>query len=111
MAYSNLSHGTEWKGRSVILEREIFNLQSKNPCGTPLYGRMRGSIRNLKAVEKIIHNCKTAKTEKKTRPEPKTACKTVKTDKCSHPSSQNPNRSDTVLASGVYRGFATVRDH
>ena len=47
---------------------------------------MRGSIRNLKAVEKIIHNCKTAKK--------------IKTDKCSHPSSQNPNRSDTVLTSG-----------
>ena len=65
MAYSNLRHGTERKGRSVILEREIFNLQSKNPCGTPLYGRMRASIRNLKAVEKIIHNCKTAKPQKK----------------------------------------------
>ena len=112
MAYSNLTHGTERKGRSVILEREIFNLQSKNPRGTPLYGRMRGSIGNLKAVEKIIHNCKTAKPQKKkTRPEPKTACKTVKTDKCAHPSSQNPNRSDTVLTSGVYRGFAAVRDH
>ena len=61
MAYSNLRHGTERKGRSVILEREIFNLQSKNPFGTPLCGRMRGSIRNLKAVEKIIHNRKTAK--------------------------------------------------
>ena len=58
---------------------------------------MRGSIRNLKAVEKIIHNRKTAK---KIRLEPKTACKTVKTNKCSHPSSQNPNRSDTVLTSG-----------
>ena len=30
-AYSNLRHGTERKGRSVILEREIFNLQNKNP--------------------------------------------------------------------------------
>ena len=65
MVYSNLRHGTERKGRSVILEREIFNLQSKNPRGTPLYGRMRGSIGNLKAVEKIIHNCKTAKPQKK----------------------------------------------
>ena len=74
MAYSNLRHGTERKGRSVILEREIFNLQSKNPCGTPLYGRMRGSIRNLKVVEKIIHNCKPAKPpKKKTRSE--TCCK------------------------------------
>ena len=65
MACSNLRHGTERKGRSVILEREIFNLQSKNPCGTPLYGRMRGSIRNLKGVAKIIHNCKPAKPPKK----------------------------------------------
>ena len=65
MACSNLRHRTERKGRSVILEREIFNSQSKNPCGTPLYGRMRGSIRNLKAVEKIIHNCKPAKPPKK----------------------------------------------
>ena len=69
MACSNLRHGTERKGRSVILEREIINLQSKNPCGTPLYGRMRGSIRNLKAVEKIIHNCKTAKKKTSTRTE------------------------------------------
>ena len=35
--------------------------------------------------------------KKKIQPEPKTACKAVKTDKCSHSSSQNPNRSDTVL--------------
>ena len=68
---------------------------------------MRGSIRNLKAVEKIIHNRKTAK---KIRQEPKTACKTVKTDKCSHPSSQNPNQSDMVLTTGAYRGFAAIRD-
>ena len=68
---------------------------------------MRGSIRNLKAVEKIIHNRKTAK---KIRLEPKTACKTVKTNKCSHPSSQNPNRSDTVLTSGEYRGFAATQE-
>ena len=59
--YCNLRHGTERKRRSVILEREIFNLQSKNPFGTPLYGNMRGSIQNLKAVAKIIHNRKTAK--------------------------------------------------
>ena len=65
MACSNLRHGKERKGRSVILEREIFNLQNKNPCGIPLYGGMRGSIRNLKAVEKIIHNCKPAKPPKK----------------------------------------------
>ena len=82
-------------------------MQSKNPCATPLYGSMRGSIRNLKAVEKIIHNRKTAK---KIRQEPKTACKAVKTDKCSHPSSQNPNQSDTVLTTGAYRGFAAIRD-
>ena len=30
-AYSILRHRTERKGRSVILEREIFNLQNKNP--------------------------------------------------------------------------------
>ena len=30
-AYSIFRHGTERKGRSVILEREIFNLQNKNP--------------------------------------------------------------------------------
>ena len=30
-SYSNLRHGTERKGRSEILEREIFNLQNKNP--------------------------------------------------------------------------------
>ena len=107
MACSNLRHRTERKGRSVILEREIFNLQSKNPFGTPLCRRMRGSIRNLKAVEKIIHIRKTAK---KIRQEPKTACKAVKTDKCSHPSSQNPNQSDTVLTTGGYRGFAAIRD-
>ena len=46
MAYPNLRHGTERKGRSVILEREIINLQSKNPCRTPLYGRMRGMSDN-----------------------------------------------------------------
>ena len=69
---------------------------------------MRGSIRNLKAVEKIIHNRKT--TKKKIRLEPKTACKTVKTNKCSHPSSQNPNRSDMVLTNGDYRGFAAIED-
>ena len=55
MAYSNLRHETERKGRSVILEREIINLQSKNPCGTPLYGKMRGSIRNLKAVDSVTN--------------------------------------------------------
>ena len=56
-----MRHVKERKRRSVILEREIFNLQSKNPCGTPLYGSMRGSIVNLNAVAKIIHNRKTAK--------------------------------------------------
>ena len=62
---------------------------------------MRGSIRNLK---KIIR--KTAKKKKQQQQQqqqqkfdqkPKTACKTVKIYKCSHPSSQNLNRSDTVL--------------
>ena len=105
--YCNLRHGTERKRRSVIFEREIFNLQTKNPCRTPLYGRMWGSIRNLKAVAK---SSTTVKPQKKIRSEPKTAWKTVKTDKCSYPSSQNPNRSDTVLTSGAYRGFPAVRD-
>ena len=73
MAYSNLRHGTERKGRSVILEREIINLQSKNPCGTPLYGRMRGSIRNLKAVEKSSTTANPQNRQKKTRSE--TCCK------------------------------------
>ena len=106
--YSNLRHGTERKGRSVYLEREIFNLQSKNPCRTPLNGRIRGSIRNLKAVCK--NHPQPQNLQKKIRPEPTTACKTVKTDNCSHPSSQNPNRSDTVLTCGAYRGFAAIRD-
>ena len=35
---------------------------------------------------------------------------TIKTYKCSHPSSQNLNRSDTVLAGGAHRGFAAIRD-
>ena len=70
---------------------------------------MRGSIRNLKAVEKIIHNRKTAK-KKKYDQNRKAGCKTVKTDKCSHPGSQNPNRSDTVLTSGEYRGFGAIGD-
>ena len=65
MAYSNLRHGTERKGRSVILEREIFNLQSKNPCGTPLYGIMKGSIRNLKAVKKSSTTAKPQNRQKK----------------------------------------------
>ena len=47
---------------------------------------------------------------KKIRSKSKTSCKTVKIYKCSHPSSQNPDRSDTVLTSGTYRGFAAIRD-
>ena len=81
-------------------------MQSKNPCRTPLYGRIRGSIRNLKAVCK--NHPQPQNRQKKIRPEPTTACKTVKTDNCSHPSSQNPNRSDTVLTCGAYRGFAAI---
>ena len=56
-AYSNLRHGTERKGRSVILEREIFNLQNKNPW--------EGLLETSK--KKIIHNRKTAKTNKQTK--------------------------------------------
>ena len=40
---------------------------------------------------------------KKIRSKSKTSCKTVKIYKCSHPSSQNPDRSDTVLTSGTFR--------
>ena len=57
-----------------------------------------------------INSSKSIKTAKKIRSKPKTACKTVKTYKCSHLSSQNPNRSHTVLTSGAYRGFAAIRD-
>ena len=63
-AYSNLTQGTERKGRSVILEREIFNLQNKNP--------LEGLLETSK---KKIHHRKTAKqTNKQTN---KTA--TIKT--------------------------------
>ena len=56
-AYSILRHGTERKGRSVILEREIFNLQKKNP--------LEGLLETSK---KIIHHRKTAKqTNKQTK--------------------------------------------
>ena len=68
------------------------------------------SIRDRKTVEKIIQNRKTAK---KIRSKPKTACKTVKTvktDKFSHPTYKHSNRSDTVVTSGAYRGFAAFQD-
>ena len=42
-AYSILRHGTERKGRSVILEREIFNLQNKNPWEGLLETSKKGS--------------------------------------------------------------------
>ena len=84
-------------------------MQSKNPCVTPLYRRMRGSIRNLKAVEKN-HPQPQNRKKKKFDQNRKAGCKTVKTDKCSHPGSQNPNRSDTVLTSGEYRGFGAIGD-
>ena len=73
----------------------------------PLYGRMGGSIRNLKAVKK---SPTTAKLQYKYSTRTETACKTVKTDKCSHSSSQNPNRSDTVSTNGAYRGFVAIPD-
>ena len=45
-------------------------MENKNPRGTPLYGRMRGSVRNLKAVEKIIHNRKKFYQNRKTHAKP-----------------------------------------
>ena len=107
MAYCNLRHRTERKGRSVILEREIFNLQSKNPCGTPLCGRMRGSIRNLKGVAKTIHNRTTAKRkfDQNRKPHAKQS-KPINV----HIPVRNPNRSVTVLTNGAHRGFAAIRD-
>ena len=44
-AYSNLRHGTERKGRSVILEREIFNLQNKNPWEGLLETSKKSSVK------------------------------------------------------------------
>ena len=74
---------------------------------------MRGSIRNLKKIIRKTAKKKTTTTTKQQQQKfdqkPKTACKTVKTYKCSHPSSQNLNRSDTVLTSGAHRGFAAFR--
>ena len=73
---------------------------------------MRGSVRNLK---KKIHPQNRKKKKKQQQQQqfdqkPKTACKTVKTYKSSHPSSQNLNRSETVLTSEAHRGFAAFRD-
>ena len=42
-AYSILRQGTEQKGRSEILEREIFNLQNKNPWEGLLETSKKGS--------------------------------------------------------------------
>ena len=58
MAYSNLRHGTERKGRSVILEREIFNLQNKNP--------LEGLLETSKKNHPPPQNCKTNKQTNKT---------------------------------------------
>ena len=44
-AYSNLRHGTEQKGRSVILEREFFNLQNKNPWEGLLETSKKSSVK------------------------------------------------------------------
>ena len=44
-AYSILRHGTEQKGRSVILEREIFNLQNKNPWEGLLETSKKSSVK------------------------------------------------------------------
>ena len=40
---------------------------------------------------------------------PQTACETVKTDKFLRTSYQNSYRSDTVMISGTYRGFAAFK--
>ena len=63
-----------------------------------------GSIRNRKIIEKIIQN-----RQKKIGSKPKTASKTVKTDEFSHTSYQNFNRSDIVVTSRAYRGFAAIQ--
>ena len=70
---------------------------------------MRGSIRNLKKriIRKTAKNNNNNVTKIRSKTENR---KTVKTYKCSHPSSQNPNRYDTVLTSGADRGFAAFRD-
>ena len=88
-AYSILRQGTEQKGRSVILEREIFNLQNKNPWEGLLETSKKSSVKLQKKQQQ--------QQQQKFDQKPKTACKTVKIYKCSHPSSQNLNRSDTVL--------------
>ena len=44
-SYSNLRHGTERKGRSEILEREIFNLQNKNPWEGLLETSKKSSVK------------------------------------------------------------------
>ena len=62
-----------------------------------------GSIRNRKTIEKIIQN------RKKIGSKPKTASKTVKTDEFSHTSYQNFDRSDIVVKSRAYRGFAAIQ--
>ena len=91
-------HRTEQKGRSVILEREIFNLQNKYPWEGLLETSKKGSSAKPQ---------KTTTTKIRSKTE---NSKTVKTYKCSHPSSQNLNRSDTELTSGAHRGFAAFRD-
>ena len=53
--FQKLIHDNADKGRIKLSGKDRdtpLYLQNKNPCGTPLHGRMRGSIRNLKAVEK-----------------------------------------------------------
>ena len=60
-----LIHDSAGKCRNKL--QQAFNMQNKNPRGTPLHGRMRGSIRNLKAVEKIIHNRKKILSKPKNR--------------------------------------------
>ena len=75
---------------------------------------MRGSVRNLKNLENSSAKPQKKKQQQQQQQQfdqkPKTACKTVKTYKSSHPSSQNLNRSETVLTSEAHRGFAAFRD-
>ena len=73
---------------------------------------MRGSVRNLKKKNSSAKPQKKKKQQQQQQfdQKPKTACKTVKTYKSSHPSSQNLNRSETVLTSEAHRGFAAFRD-
>ena len=75
---------------------------------------MRGSVRNLK---KNIHPQNRKKTTTTTttttttiRSKTENRMQNRQTYKSSYPSSQNLNRSDTVLTCEAHRGFAAFRD-